>query len=230
MSSSIKLIKRWQSSANLSPKFNHFSSKGPFSSIPTLEVNNTSLILKLPPMCTYYIRSLNFTGIIQQNIKQKVEKESFLKRLFFKKIAKDDKTDLNIQLIKDNCVFQKINTLDKPSNILINIKTNKIFSLDVIDGKSYTVLNPNENILSYSENVTRSNSTNDVETIGGTGIITFISDRNIQLMTIKQTENMMIDINNLLGFENNGKLKFEVVKSSRNYVKCVGSGNLIIKK
>ncbi|KAF0270741.1 hypothetical protein FOG51_01711 [Hanseniaspora uvarum] len=230
MISPVNIIKRWQSSANLSPKYNYFSSKGPFSSIPTLELNNTSLILKLPPMCTYYIRSLNFTGIIQQNKKEAVAKESFFKSLFFKKINKESNTDLNIQLIKDNCVFQKINTLNKPSNILININTNKIFSLDVDYSKSYTILNPNENILSYSENITRSNSTSDVETIGGMGIITFISDKNIQILKIKENENIMIDINNLLGFENNNQLKFEIVNSSRNYVKCIGTGDLIIKK
>ncbi|KAL6935148.1 hypothetical protein ACO0R3_001120 [Hanseniaspora guilliermondii] len=224
-------IKRWQS-ANLSPKFHHFSSKGPFSSIPTVELKNTSLVLKLPPMCTYYIRALNFTGIIQENKENKekrVKKDSFLKRLFFKRISVDTKTDLNIQLIKDNCVFQKINTINKPSNVLININSSSVFNLEVEYQKSYTILNPNENILSYSEYITRSNSTNNVETIGGNGILTLISDRNIQMMHVKENESVMLDVNNLIGFENNNNLKFKP-SDSKNFIKCSGYGTLIIKK
>lgn len=223
------LIKRWQSSANLSLKFNHFSSKGPFSSIPTVELKNSSLVLKLPPMCTYYIRALNFTGIIQENKHQKVKKDSFFKRLFFKRVNEDTQTDLSIQLIKDNCVFQKINTINKPSNVLININTNSVFNLEVDYQKSYTILNPDENILSYSENITRSNSTNNVETVGGMGILTLISDRNIQLMKVEESESVLLDINNLIGFENNNNLKFKPTQN-RNFIKCSGSGTLIIKK
>lgn len=222
-------IKRWQSSANLSPKFNHFSSKGPFSSIPTVELKNSSLVLKLPPMCTYYIRALNFIGIIQENKHIKVEKDSFFKRLFFKRVNEDTQTDLNIQLIKDNCVFQKINTINKPSNVLININTNNVFNLEVDYQKSYTILYPNENILSYSENITRSNSTKNVETVGGMGVLTLISDRNIQVMHVEESESVILDINNLIGFKNNNNLKFKPTQN-QNFIKCSGAGTLIIKK
>lgn len=149
--------------------------------------------------------------------------------MFFKRVNEDTQTDLNIQLIKDNCVFQKINTINKPSNVLININTNSVFNLEVDYQKSYTILNPDENILSYSENITRSNSTNNVETVGGMGILTLISDRNIQLMKVEESESVLLDINNLIGFKNNNNLKFKPTQN-RNFIKCSGSGTLIIKK
>lgn len=231
-------------------KFEKFTSKGPFSNIPKLEKhskNNSCLVLKLPPLSTYYIKSLNFSGIIQEkkNELSPCKKSTpWYKSLFaFRtpktKYSEDD--SINLEFISDNTDFQKISTLNKPTNILINLftDTTNTHTLAINFSNSYTIINPNENILSYSENVTRVNSGKNVETVGGMGILTLISQNNLQHIVMEKDQELIFEVDRLIGFLNNAKLKFEwtninsdnklLYGRGNKYLKCIGEGELILK-
>lgn len=226
--------------------FNQFSSKGPFSNIPEMvktDSNNASMILKLPPLSTYFIKSLNFSGIIQGKSSSDAEakkRSPWYKLIFAKSTAGSEKeSDINIELLSDNSEFQRITTLNKPTNILINLfsNTTSIVTLNINFSNSYTILNPKENILSYSENITRVSSGKDVETIGGFGIVTLISENNLQKITLQKNQDMVFEADRLVGFVNNSKLKFEwttlssktLYGNAKRYLKCIGEGQLLLK-
>lgn len=231
-------------------RFEKFTSKGPFSNIPKLEKhskNNSCLVLKLPPLSTYYIKSLNFSGIIQEKKNElSAAKKStpWYKSLFGFGASKSkhmEEGSINLEFISDNTNFQKISTLNKPTNILINLftDTTNTHTLAINFSNSYTILNPNENILSYSENVTRVNSGKNVETVGGMGILTLISQNNLQHIAMEKDQELIFEVDRLIGFLNNAKLKFEwtdinsdsklLYGSGKKYLKCTGEGQLILK-
>ncbi|XBW35684.1 hypothetical protein QEN19_001255 [Hanseniaspora menglaensis] len=236
--------------SSIQNNFKAFSSKGPFSSVPEFakkHENDSSMILKLPPLTTYHIRSLNFSGVIQEasvKIVKNKEVPWYKKFLFFNKKSLqeiNENDNINLELLSDNTNFQKISTLNKPTNILINLFTNttKTITLNINYNNSYTLINPNLNLLSYSENITRVSSGSNIETIGGFGIVTLFSENNFQQIIKQKDQEVIFEADRLIGFVNNSKLSFQwttlnsesktLYGNAKKYLKCFGEGEIILK-